>query len=101
MIKTKVTKADRSVSIVEDKISQKCRYCRQEKFVKFEQRKNVIQLILTSLKEEGGQTTMELSESTKIPEHYLNRYLLDLERGKMITRRGSKHYLVENPLKSV
>lgn len=95
MAKMKVTQADGTVTIVEDNLFQKSRYYRYDKFRNFKQRKDVIQLILDSLEGNGGQTTKELSESTKMPKHYLNRHLIDLEKDKKIARSGSKHYLVE------
>lgn len=96
MPKMKVTQADGTITIVEDNLFQKSRYYRYDEFRNFKQRENLIQLILDSLENNDGQTTKELLESTKIPEHYLNRYLIDLEKDKKVTRSGSKHYL--NPL---
>lgn len=96
----KVTKADGTVTVVEDE-SYKYPYFTPRKYTEIKQREQVLELITNSLRVYEGQTTKELSESTKIPEHILNRYLITLERDKRLTRRGSKHYVVDVPPLSI
>lgn len=95
----KVTKGDGTVTIVEDE-SYKYPYFIPRKHTEIKQREQMIQLITSSLQANEGQTIKELTESTKIPEYLLSRYLLGLERDKQISRSGSKHYLVEGSLEN-
>lgn len=88
----KVIKADGTVTIVEDE-TYKFQYFTPPKNTKFKQREQITELITNSLQAKTGQTISELSESTKIPEYILNRYLLTLERDRQISRSGSRHYL--------
>lgn len=98
MPKMKVTQADGSSEITEDKTHKHTPVI--PKFNQYQPRVITLRIILKALKFTDGETIDKLVKSTQIPVYSLNRYLLDLEKEKKIIRSGSRYYLAGDPLES-